>query len=81
VNEIYKNTLIPIKKSKGQKRLSKAARKFNKLLSKMRIPIENVNRKLKIFRILKDVYRGKHKNYTRNWNIISMIYNIRYNII
>lgn len=72
---------MPIKKSKGQKKLKKEHKKFNKLLAKMRIPIENVNRKLKIFRILKEVYRGKHKNYFKNWSLMAMIYNIRYKII
>ncbi|MFZ2450493.1 MAG: hypothetical protein WAW36_08240, partial [Methylovulum miyakonense] len=38
-------------------------------LSKRRVFIEHVNRRCKIFRIVKDVYRGKHKNYSLTWNL------------
>jgi len=40
-------------------------------LSKKRILIENVNRQCKIFRIVKDTCRGKHKNYALNWHLIT----------
>ncbi len=52
VDKFYKNTEVPIKKSKNRP-LTKEDKKYNKELSKKRIFIENVNRRFKIFRITK----------------------------
>jgi hypothetical protein len=68
---------IPFKKKKGQP-LTAEEKAHNKTLSKKRVLIENVNRQCKIFRIVKDVYRGKHKNYALNWHLISAIVNLCY---
>src|SRR5665647_1262304 len=59
----HQNSTLPVKKKKGQS-LSAEDKAHNKALSKQRIFIEHVNRRCKIFRIVKDVYRGKHKNYS-----------------
>jgi hypothetical protein len=77
IEKYHKNSSIPFKKKKG-KSLSAEEKAHNKALSKQRILIENVNRQCKIFRIVKDVYRGKHKNYSLNWHLISAIVNLRY---
>jgi len=69
--------MIPIKNKKGIKR-SEEDKTYNKSLSKKRILIENINRLCKIFRIVKDVYRGKHKNYGLNWRLIAALINMRY---
>jgi hypothetical protein len=53
----------------------------NKALSKHRIVIEHVNRRCKIFRIVKDVYRGKHKNYSLNWSLVAALVNLRHGCI
>ena len=73
----HKNSSIPIKKKKGTP-LTEESKKHNKSLSKRRIFIENVNRRCKIFRIVKEVYRGKHKNYSLTWNLVSALVNMRY---
>ena len=65
INKIYSNTRTPIKKSKN-KPLTKENKKYNHQLAKKRIYIEHVNRRCKIFRIVKETYRGKHKNYSKN---------------
>ena len=44
----------------------------------MRINAEHVNRRCKIFRIVKDKYRDKHKNYSKVWNVIAALVNLRY---
>jgi hypothetical protein len=75
--EYHLKSTIPFKKKKGQS-LTAEEKIHNKALSKKRVLIENVNRRCKIFRIVKDVYRGKHKNYTLNWHLISAIVNFRY---
>lgn len=78
IEDIKKNSDIPIKKSKKHP-LTKADKIHNKELSKKRIVIEHVNRKCKIFRIVKETYRGKHKNYSIHWNIVAALVNLRYN--
>ena len=35
-------------------------------------------RRCKIFRIVKDVYRGKHKNYSLTWNLVAALVNLRH---
>ena len=77
IHKIHKNSTHPIKSSK-KKNLTKADKKFNRQLAKERVPIEHVNRRCKIFRITKEIYRGKHKNYGKVWNAVSAIVNLRY---
>ena len=74
---IHENSVHPIKSSK-KKPLTKEDKKFNTALAKQRIPIENVNRRCKIFKIVKETYRGKHKNYGKIWHAIGAIVNLRY---
>lgn len=71
------NSETPIKKKKG-KELTEDEKQYNRELSKKRIVIENVNRRCKIFRIVKEVFRGKHKNYGKTWNLIAGLVNLRY---
>ncbi|WP_019864421.1 IS5/IS1182 family transposase [Methylovulum miyakonense] len=73
----HRNSTLPIKKQKG-KPLSAEDKAHNKILSKQRVFIEHVNRRCKIFRIVKDVYRGKHKNYSLTWNLVAALVNLRY---
>ncbi len=80
IKKHHKNAITPIKKKKGSE-LSKEDKAFNKSLSKKRILIENINRFCKIFRIVKEVYRGKHKNYGLNWRVIAALVNMRYGFI
>ena len=76
----HQNSTLPVKKRKGQS-LSVADKAHNKTLSKQRVSIEHVNRRCKIFRIVKDVYRGKHKNYSLTWNLVAALVNLRYRCI
>jgi hypothetical protein len=80
IQKIHPNSTIPIKKKKGVER-SKEDKAHNKDLSKRRILIENINRRCKIFKIVKDVYRGKHKNYSLNWHVVAALVNMRYGFI
>lgn len=77
IDKISSNTELPYKESK-HKKLSKEERKYNKELAKKRIYIEHVNRRCKIFRIVKETYRGKHKNYSKTWNVVAAMVNLRY---
>jgi hypothetical protein len=77
IQRLYKNTLTPIKKKKGIP-LTKEEKTYNRDLAKKRIVIEHVNRRCKVFRIVKETYRGKHKNYGKIWNIVAGLVNLRY---
>jgi len=57
----HKNTTLPVKNKKGQL-LSAEDKTDSKVLSKQRVFIEHVNRRCKIFRIVKDVFRSNHKH-------------------
>ena len=76
----HQNLTLPVKKKKGQP-LSSEDKADNKALSKQRVVIEHVNRRCKIFRIVKDVYRGKHKHYSLTWSLVAALVNLRYGCI
>ena len=77
IKDIHANSRTPVKKPKSEK-LTKRQKLYNHLLSKKRIVVENVIRRCKIFRITKDVYRGKHKNHGKIWNLVAGLVNLRY---
>ncbi len=70
----HTKVLIPQKNSKLH-RLTKAEKCLNRALSKKRIKVENVIRKLKIFRILAERYRHRRKRLGLRFNLLSGIYN------
>ena len=55
----------------------KEEKQFNKKHSQRRIRIENIIRKCKIFHIVKQTYRGKHKNYGLVWNVVAGLVNLK----
>ncbi len=76
LNKYHDNSWLPFKKSKN-KPLTKAEKKANQAQARQRVWCENRNRDCKIFRIVKDVYRGKHKNYGLNWNLVAGLVNLK----
>jgi hypothetical protein len=70
----HSKVLLPKKKSKLYK-LTKDDRRANRELSKKRIKVENVIRRLKIFRILGERYRHRRKRLGLRFNLLSGIYN------
>lgn len=70
----HAKVLIPKKNSKLQK-LTKEEKKANRELSQKRIKVENVIRRLKIFRILGERYRHRRKRLGLRFNLLSGIYN------
>ena len=76
INKLLKNAIIPYKASKKQP-LTDEQKKHNLKLSRDRIVVENKIRECKIFRIVKDVYRGKHKNYGMMWNLVAGLVNFK----
>jgi len=77
IDKIHLNSWIPFKKSKKQP-LTLEQKKDNKKLAQLRIYVEMANRRCKIFKITKDTYRGKHKNYGKVWNVVAGLVNLRY---
>ena len=75
--KLYANSVTPIKKPK-KRELTKEEKRYNRELAKLRIAIEHVNRRCKIFRIVKETYRGKHKNYHKTWTVVTALVNLRY---
>jgi len=67
IDQLHSKSVLPFKASKKHP-LTKEQKKHNRKQAAISAPIEHVNRQCKIFRIVKDTYRGKHKNYGLNWN-------------
>lgn len=76
IKQLYPNAEVPFKSSKHHP-LTKEQKRYNRQLAKERTMIEHRNRECKIFRICKDRYRGKHKNYEKTWKLVSAIVNLK----
>ncbi len=70
----HSKVLIPKKKSK-LKKLTKEEKRANRELARKRVKVENVIRRLKIFRILGERYRNRRKRLGLRFNLISGIHN------
>jgi DDE superfamily endonuclease len=70
----HAKVLLPKKNSKLRK-LTKEEKKENRRLASKRVKVENVIRRLKIFRILGEKYRNRRKRLGLRFNLISGIYN------
>jgi hypothetical protein len=75
LGNLHANSQIPAKKSKLHP-LTKEQKASNHKLSHERILVENVIRKLKIFRILSERYRNRRKRFSLRFNLIAAIYNL-----
>ena len=75
---LHSNSRTPAKKTKLHP-LSKEQKASNRALSQKRIFIENIIRKLKIFRILSERYRNRRKRFGLRFNLIAAIYNMELN--
>ena len=75
VQKELSRAIIPKKKSNLHP-LNEEEKDFNKQLSQKRIAIEHVNRKLKIFRIMKETYRNHQNRYEEKLQIMCGIYNL-----
>lgn len=71
----HPNSHTPVKKSKLHP-LSQEQKASNRDLSRKRILIENIIRRLKIFRILSERYRNRRKRFGLRFNLIAAICNM-----
>ncbi len=74
ITKIHENSETPIKKPRGGK-LTKDQKKSNRQLNRLRIAVEHINRRLKIFKILSYRYRNRHRRFGLRANLIAGIYN------
>jgi len=72
---LHPNSQTPVKKSKLHP-LSQAQKTSNRALSRKRICIENIIRRLKIFRILSERYRNRRKRFGLRFHLIVAICNM-----
>jgi len=75
ITKICPNAEIPKKKTKLNP-LSKEGKKENHKLSSKRIIIEQINAKIKVFKITKYPYRNRRKRFGLRMNLICAIINL-----
>lgn len=71
---MHANSRIPKKSSKLHP-LNNKEKKANKQLSKIRVKVEHVIGKIKIFRIISEKYRNRRKRHDLRMKFICGIYN------
>lgn len=74
IAKLHPDSCTPAKKPR-QGKLNKAERQHNRNLARLRVVVEHVNRKLKIFRILAERYRNRRKRFGLRFNLIAAIVN------
>lgn len=76
LDKLQPKAVLPYKASKWHP-LTKEQKQQNKSQAKTRVKVEHINRQCKIFRLVKDTYRGKHKNYGLHWNLVAALQNLK----
>lgn len=74
IQRSHANSRLPHKKPRGG-HLTQEQRADNRLLARRRVVIEQVNRCLKIFRILAERYRNRRRRFGLRCNLIAALYN------
>ena len=74
IKKIHENSELPKKNSK-KKPLTKQEKRVNHQISCERVIIENVIRKVKIFRVMAEKYRNRRKRFTLRLILITAIIN------
>jgi len=75
IAKLHSNSQTPDKKSKLHP-LTAEQKAANRTLSPQRIVVENILRRLKVFRILSERYRNRRKRFSLRFNLIAAIYNL-----
>jgi len=74
IAKLHSSSCSPTKKPRKAK-LEESERQHNRLLARLRVVAEHVNRKLKIFCILAERYRNRRKRFGLRFNLIAAIIN------
>jgi len=72
--KLHQNSRIPFKKSKNHP-LTAEQKSYNRELSRDRIVIENINAKIKTFKIMSERYRNRRKRHLLRMNLVCAIIN------
>lgn len=75
ISKLHHNSFIPEKKPRGGT-LTPTQKAYNRELSKVRIKIEHVFAKLKVFRIIAERYRNRRRRFGLRFNLIASLYNL-----
>jgi IS5 family transposase len=78
IQEYHEWSLIPIKKSKTRP-LSEADKSYNTELSRRRIVVENINAKIKVFKIMAYPYRNRRRRHLLRTRLVCAIINAEMN--
>ncbi|HET8685413.1 MAG TPA: IS5 family transposase [Methanosarcina sp.] len=73
--KLHENSCLPTKKPR-QKQLDAHEKQHNRNLSRLRVIVEHINRRLKIFRILGERYRNRRKRFGLRFNLLAALVNI-----
>jgi hypothetical protein len=74
IAKIHTCSCIPTKKPRGTD-LSISEHQHNRNLARLRVVGEHINRRLKVFRILKEQYRNRRKRFGLRCNLIAGLLN------
>ena len=74
LRKVHSNSELPRKRSKLQP-LTKKEKRMNLKLSKIRVAVEHVIGKIKVFRIISERYRNRRKYHDLRMKLICGIYN------
>jgi hypothetical protein len=74
IQEYHELSLIPIKKSKARP-LTEEEKAYNRELSRQRIFIENINARIKVFKIMTHPYRNRRRRHLLRTKLICAILN------
>jgi IS5 family transposase len=78
ISAFHANSRIPFKRSRDNP-LTPEQKTYNRNLSRERIVIEHINRRIKRFKILSDRYRNKRKKHTLRVSLVCAIHNFEQN--
>ncbi len=73
-NKLHAQTCLPVKATKHHP-LTHDEKQANRTLARLRLRVEQVIGKLKVFRILSERYRGRRKRFGLRYNLITGIHN------
>ena len=79
IKKLHTNSELPLKSTKKNP-LTKEQKRENHILSSSRVLVENVIRRLKIFRIIGERYRNRRKKFGLRLNLIAALCNCQLNI-
>ncbi len=75
LEQLHGHTLLPVKATKNHP-LKYEEKQANRTLARLRLHIEGVIGRLKVFRILCERYRGRGKRFGLRFNLIAGVHNL-----